>query len=139
MFGAAVARVAGQGAPSPEAALINGVHHQNHGARSLFPRYVLGKFIPVFHALLNVAIDTIQPQRCGKEAHCVHEFADGNSLEHLDIFENLLRHQRVFRSGLLAARYRGAHEIRDRNSRHLPRYGLHAAMILHSEVAVFGP
>ena len=47
-------------------------------------------------ALRGMAVDAVQIGRRGEEPHRVHELLDGDPFEHLDVLENILRHQRLF-------------------------------------------
>ena len=71
---AAMAGVAGHLAPCPRTRPIEGVHHQNHPARSPLERGIVGIPPPVAGAFRDMAIHAVQAQGRGKEPHRPHEF-----------------------------------------------------------------
>ena len=77
----------------PKLAFIDGIYHHNHSARSSFERDVFGILCPTAEAFRDMAIRAIQTQRGGKEAHRLHELIHRNPFEHLDVLEDLFRHQ----------------------------------------------
>ena len=87
---------------SSEILRVNLFHHQQHLSRSLLDGRVVGIFRGIAAAILSVAIQAVQAQRSSDESHRGHKFVHGNSSEHLDVFEDLLRHRRL-RSCRLAA------------------------------------
>ena len=62
LFGAAMTGVARHGAPAAKLRLVKLVHHQHHGSSHALARNVVGKAVPVFQALRNMAIHTIQTE-----------------------------------------------------------------------------
>src|SRR6185436_5087834 len=97
----AVARITGHHLPTAEIRLIDLIDHQHHPARGLLPRRIDGVSLEAF-ALRRMTVDAIQVGGGRKEPHRVHELPDGDSLEYLDVLENILRHQGLF---LTAGRY----------------------------------
>src|SRR5262245_64647500 len=95
-----MARVASQRAAAAKFCFIDVVHHQHHGSSRALARNIVREAIPVLQTFRNVAIHTIQPQRCSEESHRIHELIDGNSFEDLHILEDLFGHER-FLCGLL--------------------------------------
>src|SRR5579859_4629357 len=101
-----MAGVSGQHAAPAEIAPVDGVHHQNHFARSLLIGVIFGVFRPIAAALLNVAKSAVFTQRRGEKALRVHELLYRNAAENLNVFEILLGHQRLLcRFGLAAYPY----------------------------------
>lgn len=72
---------------------IDAVHHENHLPRGLLHRRVGGIGRQIVGAFRGMAIDAIQTGGGGKETHRVHELFYGDSLEQLDVLENVLGHQ----------------------------------------------
>ncbi len=130
---AAMAGVAGHRGPSAEAALVERVDHENHLARGLFPGNVVGKLRPVFESFREVAMSAVQAQVGGKNPHCIHELSHGKPLKHLDVFENIVSHQRLLRWGGLPACSGNAQQANHRGSQGAkdpaPRSELHALFL----------
>ena len=61
-FGATMTGVAGHCAPAAKLSFVEFVHHQHHGSSHALARNVVGKAVPVFQALRNMAIHTIQTE-----------------------------------------------------------------------------
>ncbi len=104
VIAAAMAGVAGDLGLAAEVGLIDGPHHENHFAGGLLEGRIVGISRPVVVGRFDVAIGAVQAEGGGKEAHRAHEFVHGNSFEHLDILEDLLRHGRFFGWGLADGR-----------------------------------
>src|SRR5882762_6159374 len=116
---AAMAGITGHHPHSTEVGPIDEVLHQNHPARSLFKRSVVGIPIPIAGAFRDVAVRAIHAQGSGEETHRPHEFVHGNPPEHLDVFEGFFRHLRLLiraRLGGLAACPSGPQEAHDHGS-----------------------
>ena len=78
--------------------LIKGIHHQDHSAGHLFTRIiqrVAGRVGWV------VAFRAVHAQSRGNKTHGAHELVHGESAKHLNILENVVRHQRLFLLGSL--------------------------------------
>src|SRR5579862_869102 len=89
---------------SAEIALIDALYHQDHLACSLLEWGVGGILAQVVEGFCGMTLRAVQAERGGKEAHGPHEFVYRNPFEHLDVFEHLVRDQRLFWSRGLAAR-----------------------------------
>src|SRR6202030_1186096 len=86
---AAMTCVARDGAHASEILGVDLLHHQQHLARGLLDGSIFGIFRGVTPAILSVAIEAVQTQGSGDEAHRGHEFVHWNSPEHLDVLEDL--------------------------------------------------
>ena len=81
---------------------IDRVDHLNHPAGGALQRDVHGILFPIAEDLIAVAVRAVVTQSRGEEPHRLHKLIDGNSLQHLNVFEDVLGHQRFFLSSSLA-------------------------------------
>ena len=87
---------------------IDRIYDLDHAAGSALHRDIVGIFFPSAENLVAMAVGAVVTQSCGEEAHGVHKLIDGNSLQQLNILEDVLRHQRLLlRSALAAGRDAG--------------------------------
>ncbi len=101
MLDAAMTGITGHHPRCTEVRPIDQVLHQNHPARCLFKRSVVGIPIPIAGTFRDMAVRAVHAQRSGEETHRAHEFVHGNSPEHLNVFEGFFRHLRLLiRAGL---------------------------------------
>src|ERR1022692_552595 len=105
---AAVARIAGHFAMSPEVILINGKHHLHH-----FPCRLLRLLVVLLERALHVAKFAAHAQRGGNELHPRNQLIRRNALQDLDILElllSLLGFGWVSSRGSARLRLRAAHQ-----------------------------
>ena len=90
----AVAGPAGHHLASAKVCPVDGGDHVDHVARHPLPRSIR-RPIDFVGAGADVTIRAIELKGRRHESHCLHEIVDRDSLEGLDVFENLVRHQRL--------------------------------------------
>ena len=91
---AAMAGVASYRLAPAEGTFVQRIHHGDHAARRLLVRIVVGDVIfPT--AIGIVAIDAGFSQRRRKKSHDPQELVDRNSLQDLNVFENVFRYLRL--------------------------------------------
>ena len=100
----AMARVARHHLPAPEVGAIDFRHHQDHSARRPLSRIRVGGVDFPAAVARRMAILAGHSQGCRKDPHRPHELVHGNSLEHLNILEDVFRHLRFLTRPGLAAR-----------------------------------
>ena len=102
---AAMTCVAGHCFAPSKQVLIDRIDHLNHAACGALHRDVIRIFFPIAEYLIAVAVRAVVAQSRREEPHRFHELIDGNSLQRLNVFEDILRHQRFFlRSSLATCR-----------------------------------
>jgi hypothetical protein len=82
-----------------EAVAVDLLHHLHHPAGGLFSR---GRIVLPFRvgaSCPRMAVPAAHIQGSRKETHRPHEFVDGQTFQHLDVFEDVIRHLR-FRGSL---------------------------------------
>ena len=99
-----MAAPAGHHLPAVEVVAIDGGHHLDHPSSYQLSRIVGGP-IDFLGARAGMALGAVKTQSGAHDAHRSHEVVYGNSFEHLNIFEDLIR-GRMFRirAGMQAER-----------------------------------
>src|SRR5262249_55597738 len=96
--------------------------HLDHSARRTLHRGINGEAFPCGIAVRGVAIQTVQAQRSRNHSHRVHELVDRETLEHLHVFEEVVRHLRFWFRSTLAARDADAQKAHHYDSRDSNNY-----------------
>src|ERR1700758_4000492 len=84
---------AGHDLLSAEVVAVDSIHHGYHLARRLLS-WSIGFPLRIRCSGTHVAVAATNAERGRKESHRSHEFIDGDSLQHLDVFERLFGHLR---------------------------------------------
>ena len=91
-----MARIAGYGFAACEKILIDCVDDLNHPAGGALDRDVVRILLPIAEDGIAMTVGAVVAQCRGEESHRFHELINGNSFQHLDVFKDILRHQRLF-------------------------------------------
>ncbi len=99
-----VTGVTGDRFPSAKQGLVDRVDNLNHPARGQLHRNVIRILRPIAQNIAAMAIRAIVAQGRGKEPHRLHELVDRDAFEHLNVLEDILRHEWLLLRCRLAAR-----------------------------------